>query len=148
MGVKTPSPIHEGAFTTHMRPDVQLLIVPRILYAGKQKPGTEEEVDKVSGHSGSLPDGAVIGIAVGCFVAGVLVGICLTFVAVQRSRFPRFGKHKDSASTEEQVTVSSAYELTERSHSEAAYADVVDTKRQETPSRFTSSPAYLAAADR
>ena len=102
------------------------------LYVG-QEPGTEER--------------AVVGIAIACFVFGVVVGICVT-VVVQRLWISKLSKQGESSSSEEQVTVSNAYDLPERIRSEATYADIVDENRKEVPSHFTSSSAYFTTADR
>ena len=100
-----------------------------------------------AGQEPRTKDGAVVGIAIACFVVGVVVGICLS-VVVQRLWFSKLSKRGQSSSSEEHVTVSSAYDLPERSRSEPTYADIVDKNRQEAPSRFTSSSAYLTTADR
>ena len=65
-----------------------------------------------------------------------------TVVTAQRSRLSsKFSKHDEPSSTsEEKVTVSSAYGLCELSKPQTTYTEVFDTERQEAPSQITSSP--------
>ena len=110
------------------------MIVLIVFSNAGQEPGSK---------SGSLPDGAIVGIAVGCFIVGVLAGICVTVVAVQRSCLSKFSQHEEASSCKEQITVSSAYELSERSRPQVTYADVGVTQPQASPSQLTSNPVYL-----
>ena len=92
--------------------------------------------------SDGLPHEEVVGISVGCFIVGILVGIFLT-VAVQRS-----WQHGSYSISGRQPPASSEYELPELSEPQATYTEIVDTNRQETPSQLTSSPCYLTTGDR
>ena len=110
------------------------------LDAGLHEPETDS-------GSISISHGAFVGIAIGCFIVGVLVGVCVIVVAVQRSWLSKFSKQREYCPGNEHMHVSSAYELPELSHPQRTYDEIADV-RQEASSQLTTGPAYMTTGDR